>query len=100
MEARANDVAQQAYDETRNHIELIDQIGLFDTWLAITTQIMQGFTKPNDAEFVATVKIASKTIKDQKTETVKKIAQEAYPKLLGRVTFRLCDHAEKQGWRA
>ena len=91
MEAMAADTAQQAYEETRNHVELVSQIGLFDTWMLITARMIQSYKQPENNDFIATASIAGKSIMDAKEETVKKLAPEGYAKLFSRITFRVCD---------
>lgn len=91
METMATNTAQQAYEETRNHIELVSQIGLFDTWISITAQLLQLYKQPENAEFLAAAKIAGRIMIDAKDETVNKVAPEGYAKLFGRMTFRICD---------
>ncbi len=99
MEVRATNTAQQAYEETRNHIELVSERGLFDTWMMITAQLIQSYKQPDNAEFIATAKIAGKSMIEDKAEIVKRTAPEQYAMLFGRMTFRTCDYAEQKGWR-
>jgi len=99
FQSMAVHLGKQAYDESKNHIELIDQVGLFDTWIMITNTLLEHYKNPNDKEFVATVKIAQKTMIENKGELVGKVSQDAYSLLLGRVTLRTCQYVEKQGWR-
>lgn len=99
MESMATNTAQQAYEETRNHIELVSESGLFDTWMMITTQLIHSYKQPDNAEFIGTAKIAGKSMIEQKSEIVKGTAPEQYAILFGRMTFRTCDYAEQKGWR-
>lgn len=96
---RAENVGQQAYEESRNNLELVDQQGLFDTWVILTKAILTGMTKVQDKEFVGMVNMSLRTMTEEKESIRKTIAQEAYPKLLGRVTLRTCKFAEEKGWR-
>jgi hypothetical protein len=95
----ATNLGEQAYTESKNHAELIDQVGLFDTWVTVTDFLLQFYKKPEDQEFVGTVKIAQKIMIESKAELVKKVAPEGYSKLLGGMTLSTCQYAEKHGWR-
>lgn len=99
MEVLATNTAQQAYDKSRNHIELIEKKGIFDTWMLITAQLFQSYKKPEDAEFVAVAKIVGLAMIDIKADIVEKTAPEEYPNFFGRMIFRTCDDVEKKGWR-
>lgn len=99
MEILATHTATQAFEETRNHLDLVDERGLFDTWMMITAQLIQMYKQPEYTEFIETAKISGVGLIQMKAEIVKKAPPEKYAYLFGKSTFATCNTAEKKGWR-
>ncbi|MGJ7580391.1 hypothetical protein ACSFA3_09435 [Variovorax sp. RHLX14] len=93
----AANTAQQAYEETRNHVELISQMGLLDVWMMFIAQLIQACKDPDNSELIATARFAGKVMIEEKAQTIKKYRLKM--RQIIRETFHTRDHIVQQGWR-